>query len=336
MFRKLSVRRFIYCVMCAVCLFGFTGCADTQIKDDGVVQVICTTFPAYDWARTIVGDASVNVEVSMLADSGTDMHSYQATATDIARLSGCDVLVYVGGESEKWLEDVLRDIPNQDMKTVCLMEMVGDDILEEEIVEGMQEHEHDHEEDEHDEHNHKENEYDEHVWLSLENAEVICEGIKNVICDVDTGNADIYEVNYRNYLTQLETLDEKYEKMVEGAKRKTIVFGDRFPFRYLVEDYELEYYAAFQGCSAETEASFETVAFLAEKLDKEQIPAILVIENSGQQIAQTIISNTAAKNQEILTINSMQSVSKEDVAAGVSYLSIMEENYQVLEKALNQ
>lgn len=340
--RKTAVSFMACLVMISVCIGTLTGCTDTQqIKKEGVIQVICTTFPAYDWTREIVGDGISNVEVSLLVENGADLHSYQATAADIAKISSCDVLVYVGGESEKWIEDVINKNTNPNMKAICLMNEVGDDILVEELVEGMQGHDHDEDDaaekydDDHKDGNSNVQEYDEHVWLSLENAKDICESIKNAMCMADQGNADIYEVNYRDYAMKLEKLDEKYEDMIEKAKRNTILFGDRFPFRYLVEDYDLNYYAAFQGCSAETEASFETIAFLAGKLDSEKIPVVLVIENSPSQIAETIIANTTAKNHEILTINSMQSVSKEDMESGVTYLGVMEDNLEVLNRALN-
>lgn len=310
------------------------GCASDSgreiMEDDGKLHVICTTFPLYDWSGQIAGKENDNIELELLLSDGTDMHSYQATAMDVAKISSCDVLICIGGESEKWVDEVIADAVNKDMKVIRMFDVLGEDIREEEMVLGMQEEKH---EDEHGEHD--ETEYDEHVWLSLKNAKKLCGEIKNTLCEADSGNADIYEVNYRDYAAELDTLDQKFLEMTDTSERKTILFGDRFPFRYLTEDYQINYYAAFPGCSAETEASFETVAFLSQKMDEENLPVILVIENSDDKIARTILSNTQKKDREILVMNSMQSVSKKEMDAGASYLSIMESNYEVLKKALN-
>lgn len=320
-----------------VCIAGLIiGCGTKTTgnlqTDDGKVHVICTTFPLYDWTRQIVGEND-NVEITYLLENGTDIHSFQPGAKQTADISNCDVLIYVGGASEEWLDEMAENAMNQDMKVIRLMDVLSENVREETVVAGMQEH--DHKEEGEEEHHHEGTEYDEHVWLSLRNAKKSCEAIKIALCEKDAENAAMYEANYTEYVGKLDALDEKFAEMVNVAKRNTILVGDRFPFAYLVEDYEINYYAAFPGCSAETEASFETVAFLSTKMDEENLPVMLVIENSDKKIAKTILNNTKNPDREILVLNSLQSVKKADMEAGVSYLSIMEANYEVLEKALN-
>ncbi len=321
-------------VMLLVCCMLF-GCgvstAGTGVANDGKIRVMCTSYPVYDWVKEIAGTGGM-IEATLLLDNGADIHSYQATAQDIAAISTCDVLIYVGGASEDWVSEVVANAVNKEMKVLRLFDIMGERVLSEEYVEGMQKEEHDHEH-EHGEDDH-EAEYDEHVWLSLKNAQFMCEAIKNVLCDVDSGNADIYEVNYRDYVEKLGALDDKFAELAQNAENDYVVFGDRFPFRYLFEDYRLEYYAAFPGCSAETEASFETVTFLAGKIDEGALSKVLVIESSSDAIAKSIISNTKDKNQEILVMNSLQAVTKVELSECISYLGVMESNYDVLAEAL--
>lgn len=303
-----------------------TAAEESQSKEQ--IKVVCTTFPQYDWVRNIIGDDTDTYDVSLLLDSGVDLHSYQPTAQDITEISSCDILIYVGGESDGWIEDALKESEKTDKKVINLVSVMGDNIKEEELVEGMEEHEEEEEE------GAEEVEYDEHVWLSLKNAELFTKEIADVLSQKDAANKEIYQENSIAYIKQLSDLDKEYEKAVADSECNTLVFGDRFPFRYLVDDYQLSYYAAFLGCSAETEASFETVAFLANKIDELQLNSIFVIENSNEKIAETIINNTKEKNQSILVLNSMQSVTGKDVEAGETYLSVMKENLEVLKKAL--
>ncbi len=219
------------------------------------------------------------------------------------------------------------------MKVINLLEVLGDSVKTEEVVEGMQETEHDHDEGEEHEHEHEE-EKDEHVWLSLKNAEVLVNAISNSLQELDPDNKDAYAANSEAYVKKLAALDADYQAAVDAAAYKTVLFGDRFPFRYLVDDYGLSYYAAFVGCSAETEASFETISFLAKKVDELKLPCVLTIEGAQHKIAETIVQNTAEKNQKILTMDSMQSTTSEDVANGTTYLSVMEKNLSVLKEAL--
>ena len=318
------------------------GCGkqnEPAASDETRLRVVTTIFPEYDWVREILGDKADNAEVTMLLDNGVDLHSYQPTADDIVKISECDLFIYVGGESDDWVDDALKNAANKNMKVVNLLEALGERVKTEEVVEGMQEEDHDHEDtDEHDdakEHDHEEEaEYDEHVWLSLKNAQTLCSAISGVLQQIDPDNKDTYAANASAYIKKLSALDADYQAAVDAAARKTVLFGDRFPFRYLAEDYGLRYYAAFAGCSAESEASFETISFLAGKVDELNLPCVLTIEGVQHKIAETIVRNTAAKNQKVLTMDSMQSTTSKDAANGTTYLSVMERNLSVLKEAL--
>ena len=306
--------------------------AKTTEETDRKLNIVTTIFPEYDWTRNILGNREADVNLTMLLDNGTDLHSFQPAVKDIMKVSSCDLLIYVGGESDQWIEDALESAQNKDMKTINLMEVLGDTIKEEETVEGMQESDHDHDHDHEDE---EEKEYDEHVWTSMRNAEVICDAIAETLEEMDPENKEIYQSNAETYKEKLSALDEAYQETVNNANQKTLVFADRFPFRYLVDDYDLSYYAAFSGCSAESEASFKTVTFLAGKVDELGVKSVLTMEKSDDRIAQTVIENTKAKDQKILQLNSMQSITSEEIADGATYLSVMEDNLGVLKEALN-
>ena len=309
-----------------------TAEAGTTEDSGKKLKIVTTIFPEYDWTRAVLGDREADVDLTMLLDNGTDLHSFQPAVKDIMKVSSCDLLIYVGGESDQWIEDALESAQNKDMKTINLMEVLGDSIKEEETVEGMQESDHDHDHDHEDE---EEKEYDEHVWTSMRNAEVICDAIAETLEEMDPENKEIYQSNAETYKEKLSALDEEYQEKVDSAKQKTLIFADRFPFRYLVDDYGLNYYAAFSGCSAESEASFKTVTFLAGKVDELGVKSVLTMEKSDDRIAQTVIENTKAKDQKILQLNSMQSITSEEIADGATYLSVMEDNLGTLKKALN-
>lgn len=320
----------------AVALFS---CAFAASKK----SIVCVTYPEYDWVMNILGDKAANFNVTLLQNNGTDLHSYQPSIKDIAKISVCDLLVFVGGESDEWVEKAVAEAKNKNMLVINMMDSLGDKVKEEEVVEGMQaeeedEHEHEHEHADHDHddhhHHHDEVEYDEHVWLSLRNAAALVETLAQKICSLDPSNAASYKANAAAYAKALNDLDAQYKAAVAAAAKKTILFGDRFPFRYLADDYGLKYYAAFVGCSAETEASFETVIFLAKKVDELGLPAVLTIEKSDKKIAKTIVSNTKAKNQAVLEMDSLQSVTQKEIKGGRSYLSAMKKNLEVLKKAL--
>lgn len=323
----------------------FTGCGASEkpTAQGDKLKIVTTIFPEYDWTREILGDQSERAEVTMLLDNGVDLHSYQPTADDLIKIAECDLFIYVGGESDGWVESALASTSNPDRAVINLIDTLGDSVKLEEVVEGMQETEHDHEEDE--EHAHdadeehtdadeQEAETDEHVWLSLRNAQAVCQKIAEKLGEIDPEHEQAYADNALAYIDKLVALDAKYQAAVDAANKKTLVFGDRFPFRYLTEDYGLNYYAAFVGCSAETEASFETIRFLAEKTDALGLSHVLTIENPNHKIAETVVANTSGKNQQVLSMDSMQSVTSKDAAAGATYLSIMEHNLEVLTQAL--
>ena len=296
-------------------------------SDDTKLSIVTTIFPEYDWVREIVGEKADHAEITMLLNSGVDLHSYQPTAADMIKISDCDLFIYVGGESDRWVADALQEAVNKDMVVLNLLDVLGDRVEEEKIVEGMEADEEKGEEDG--------PEYDEHVWLSLKNAETLCSAISDALQQIDPANKDTYAANAAAYTQKLAALDAEYQAAVDTAARKTILFGDRFPFRYLADDYGLSYYAAFVGCSAETEASFETVSFLARKVDELNLPCVLTIEGAQHKIAETIVQNTAEKNQRVLVMDSMQATTAQDAANGTTYLSVMEQNLSVLNEALS-
>lgn len=323
------------------------------------ISIVCTTFPQYDWVKNILGEEAERFNVTLLLDNGVDMHSYQPAVKDIATAGSSNLFIYVGGESDTWVEDALKEAKNKDLKAINLMETLGNSVKEEEVVEGMQEereslgHSHEKSSKEKQEQTQKEShensqeingqkeaadeepEYDEHIWLSIRNAEIMVKNIEKAIEQLDSDNAKVYQTNAENYIKKLDTLDKQYANRIQNAKYKAILFGDRFPFRYMADDYDLKYYAAFAGCSAETMAGFETVTFLAKKADELRLPVILTIENSDGRIAEAVKSNTTKKNQKILAMNSLQSVTKEQIADGITYLQVMQENLSVLSEALN-
>lgn len=323
------------------------------------ISIVCTTFPQYDWVKNILGEEAERFNVTLLLDNGVDMHSYQPAVKDIATAGSSNLFIYVGGESDTWVEDALKEAKNKDLKAINLMETLDNFVKEEEVVEGMQEerkslgHSHEKSSKEKQEQTQKEShensqeingqkeaadeepEYDEHIWLSIRNAEIMVKNIEKAIEQFDSDNAKVYQNNAENYIKKLDTLDKQYANTIQNAKYKAILFGDRFPFRYMADDYDLKYYAAFAGCSAETMAGFETVTFLAKKADELRLPVILTIENSDGRIAEAVKSNTTKKNQKILAMNSLQSVTKEQLADGITYLQVMQENLSVLSEALN-
>ena len=332
------MKKRILTIITAFCIFAagtvaLGGCSENQ-KDSDKIKIVTTVFSEYDWTLNVLGDKKDDAEVTLLLNSGSDLHSYQPTVEDIAKIAICDLFIYVGGESDKWVDDALKNSLNKNMIVINLIDVLGDKAKEEEIVEGMEgdheegeEHDHDHEEE-------KEVEYDEHVWLSLKNAQIFVTEIAEALSKIDKENASFYSENAEKYNAKLNELDTRYEKAVENADKKTVLFGDRFPFRYLVDDYGISYYAAFVGCSAETEASFETIVFLAGKVDELGLTAILKIESSDGSIAQTIKNNTNGKNQKILIMDSLQSSTKNEYAAGRTYLKVMQDNLAVLTEAL--
>ncbi len=338
----------VFALMLSLMLLVTCAAAGTGLAESKKISIVTTIFPIYDWVREIVGSDAEHVDITLLLDNGVDLHSYQPTARDILKISTADLFIYVGGESDEWVEDVLKSAMNPGLKAISLVDAMGNGIKTEEIVEGM-EHEHDHDEDEdhgheedhdHDDHDEEhehehEEEADEHVWLSLRCARKLTAAIADVLSGIDPDSGDHYRDNASAYMEKLAVLDEQYAEAVSSSKFKTILFGDRFPFRYLADDYGLNYYAAFSGCSAESEASFATILFLTQKVDELGLPAVLTIEHPRTRIAETVVQNTASKGQKILVLDSMQGTTSADIQAGITYLSVMEANLEVLKEALN-
>lgn len=297
----------------------FTGCQSVQPQNDGKINIICTVFPAYDWTKQIVGNSD-NVNLTYLLGNGSDLHNFQPTADDIIKISDCDIFIYVGGESDAWVEDALANAQNKNMKVINLLDVLADSVVEEEVKEGMADEEN---------HDHDETEYDEHIWLSLKNAEKCVNAIWREIRSADDKAVD--SNNTKKYIDDLKSLDSDFHALFDNNPQ-TLIFGDRFPFRYFAEDYNLDYYAAFTGCSADTEASFETITFLAQKADELNADTVFAIENSDCTIADSVIENTKSKSQNIAVLDSAQSVTQQQIDNGTTYLSVMQKNYDVLQE----
>ena len=305
--------------------FMLAGCAPKQQQNTTKLKIVATTFPQYDWIREIIRKDNTNVDLQLLMKNGGDLHSYQPTAGDIANIADANLFVYVGGESDEWVDDALKEKTNKDMKVVNMMQTLGDDIDEEE--EGLEK--------ESEDHDHEEIEYDEHVWLSLKRAQKIVKAIADELGELDSTNAKKYQENAEAYIAKLAALDKSYESTVNTVKNKTWIFADRMPFHYLAKDYGITTYAAFNGCSTETNASFNTIVSLAKYADELGIKHIMTIEGSDKKLAKAVIENTTDKNQDILTLNSLQSVSQSDIDKGLTYYGAMEENLKVLAQSFN-
>ncbi len=309
-------------------MFAFivmTGCSVSRVQQteqSTKLKVVASNFPAYDFARAAAGD---NAQVIMLLPPGSESHSFDPTPQNIIAIEECDVFIYNGGESENWVSDILDSIDNSSQKRIAMMDCV--ETLEEEFTEGMSGN-HNHSEEEHDE----DEEYDEHVWTSPLNAEKIVTQISKTLSDADPENSEVYYQNAMEYCLQLEELDNEFKEIVSTGERKTLVFGDRMPFRYFIEEYDLEAVAAFPGCASETEPSAATVAFLIDKVNQEHIPAVLHLELSNEKLTDTICQDTGTKS---LLLHSCHNVTKDDFDAGKTYIDRMRENANTLREALN-
>lgn len=318
-------------VLAALLLSGLGGCAEKGVeaeREDGKISVVTTIFPQYDFVRQIAGD---NVDLKMLLKPGEETHSYEPTPQDIIAIQKSDVFIYVGGENDAWVEDILESMPEDDRVTLKLLDCV--DTVEEEHVEGMQEeagHTHDEAEEEEE---HSVHEVDEHVWTAPENAGLITEQIRQILVEMDPEHADTYNENAEQYQAELEKLDNEFRDVVEHARRNLLIFGDRFPFRYFADAYGLDYYAAFPGCASDTEPSAATMAFLINKVKEEKVPAILKMELSNENIANAIAEATGA---EVKVFYSCHNLTAEEFASGETYLSMMQQNVETLKEVLDE
>jgi zinc transport system substrate-binding protein len=338
------MKRILLALLLAALLpMAFLGGAGAQeVASSQKLNVVATIFPPYDFVRQIAGD---RVELTMLLPPGAESHSFEPTPQDIIKIQNCDVFLYVGGESDTWMDRILDSMDTSNIRIISLMDLV--ETVEEEIVEGMEEDEHEHQEADHEEEEHKEGdasedydhdheeeeapEYDEHVWTSPENAKQIVQGISQALCEADAANANAYQSNTAAYLAKLDALDAAFQEVVKSAARKTIVFGDRFPFRYFADAYGLTYFAAFPGCSTETEASAATVKFLIDKIKAEKIPVVFHIELSNEKMTDAIAEETGAR---ALLLHSCHNISRDDFAEGLGYLELMTRNVEALKEAL--
>ena len=266
---------------------GATGSTTRPDVKGKPISVVATVFPAYDWARQIIGEDNERVALTLLLDKGADFHSYQPTVEDIYKISTCDLFIYVGGESDKWVPDALAQATNKDMTVLCLLDALGSAVREEEAPEGAEAHEEEEAEGP---------SYDEHIWLSLRNARTLCASIREAMIGLDDDGGKTYWPNFKAYDEKLSELEHAYAETIAAAPRRILLFADRFPFLYLAKDYDLTCFAAFSGCSAESEASFETVNFLVNKLDELELSHILVLEGGDTRLAETIIANSRAKS----------------------------------------
>jgi zinc transport system substrate-binding protein len=310
---------FLILIMAAVILLGSSGCKpkkNATRNADGKINVTVTVFPSYDFVRAVAKD---KVNLKLLLPPGAESHSFEPSPRDIITVQNSDIFIYVGGESDAWVDRILESMNTDNMKILAMIDTV--EAVEEEIVEGMEE------EDEAEE----EVAYDEHVWTSPGNAMLIVSAITELLCEADPANADFYQENSIDYINKLAELDNAFREVITGAKRNTIIFADRFPFRYFTDAYGLKYYAAFPGCSTETEPSAATVAFLINKIKAEKIPVVFHLELSNERMADAISGETGAKK---LLLHACHNVSKRDFDAGFGYLDFMRKNVENLREAL--
>jgi len=307
-----------------------TGCTEREESESSKISIVATIFPQYDWVRHIIGEENMDrFDITLLIDSRIDMHSFSPSVTDIATIKQSDVFIYIGGHSDTWVGAVLQDA-NPDIVTMNLVDQLDIEHLLEGFCDEDCDEDHDHS------FGHGEDFLaDEHIWLSLRFAKTLCAAIADMLSAVDPENAAVYQANADAYIAKLSALDAEFQAVVDAAAFRTLVFADRFPFRYLMSDYDITYYAAFQGCSAETEASFVTIISLANRINQLGLNVVMVTETSDQSIARTVIENTNEGNQRILVLDGMKAVTAADIRDGVTYLSIMQSNLAVLKEALN-
>lgn len=320
-------KRLLGGILLVLMLAGLTGCTGLSAQDQkegGKVKVITTLFPYYDFIREIGGD---KVDLTLIVPAGMDTHSFEPTASDMVKIGEADLFIYNGGTMEAWVPKVLEASSEKKITARCMMDYV--DVVQEELVEGMEQEEHE------DAHSHEgesgEMEYDEHIWTSPVNAQKIVEEIRKALSEVDPENSQEYDKNVKEYIEKLQVLDQEIKETVNSGVRKELIFGDRFPLRYFTDEYGLAYRAAFPGCSADTEPSADTIAYLIDQVKQDKIPVVLTIELSSVKVAETIAESTGA---QVMTFYSCHNVTKKQFDEGISYLEMMEENIEVLKKAL--
>ena len=327
---KKLIAVFLIAGLLAAALAGCGGKTETPDVTDpanpaktGGLKIVCTVFPQYDWVRNILGDRLQDTELTLLLDSGMDLHSYEPLPDDLIALAECDLFIYIGGESdEKWAPGTIESTGVAN--ALNLLDALGDAAKEEAEVAGMQQEEEE-----------EEGALDEHIWLSVKNAAILCGVIRDKLCELDPANADVYKANAEAYISELNALDAQYAETVANAAHKDLLVADRFPFRYLCEDYGVTPYAAFSGCSTESQASMGTIATLAGYLDTLGLTHVVITESSDGSTAEAVIGSSAAGNQEIVVLDSLQSITESRVLEGATYLGLMRENLTALKTALS-
>ena len=309
----------LFCALLAMLPLA-AGCSRTPEEDDGRLHVVATVFPAYDFARAAGGELA---DVELLLPPGTESHSYEPTPADILAVQECDLFLYLGGESDTWVDTILESV---EMKGETLRMVDCVPLLEEETVEGMESYEDGHDHD----HDHGLGEvvgYDEHVWTAPRNAAAITRAVGEALGEIDPANAGAYAANAEAYASEIDELDRRFTDFFAGAGDRTMVFGDRFPLRYFAEEFDIHYYAAFPGCSTQTEPSAATIAFLTDKVRREHIPTVWYIEFSNHLVADSIAE---AAGVQTAMFHTCHNISPDDLAAGATYVSLMERNLETL------
>ena len=324
------IKRLLCALLTVLLLFSFASCG--KARDDGKFTIVCTLFPQYDWLRNVTHGAE-NVEIVLLISNGTDPHSYQPTASDIMTISNCDMIVYTGADSDQWVQKAIERSKNQDITKIKLTELDGIELQN--ISDSS--HSHDHEHDEHDDHEgHSHSALDEHLYLSLHNAKAATLALKDELCKIDSSNAELYSKNATAYAKELDALDSAFrdDLAASGIEEPFMLFADRFPFVYLLSDLGISYSAAFEGCSADVDAGFDTVIRLIKEVDAHNAKFVAVTETSDKALARTVISSTKTKDQKIITLNAMQAVTSSQIDNGMTYLSVMKDNLNAVRLAL--
>ena len=328
------MKKKLICAFLMLCIiFSLCSCISlNNSNSDGKIKILCTLFPQYDWLRNITAGIE-NVEVSLIIANGTDPHSYQPTAADIMNISNCDMLVYVGGDSDTWVKKAIERSKNQDINAIALIELDGIE-LHDISSESHSHNEHSHGEDEHKGHSHST--LDEHIYLSLDNACAAVAALSQKLSSADPENKELYFKNSTEYILKLKNLGDRFSADIESIPEdeRFVLFADRFPFVYLLSDYGIHYSAAFEGCTTDVDADFDTVIRLIHEADEHDVKYIAVTESSDKALANTVISSTKTKNQKIISLNSLQSITISQIDNGANYISIMEENINAIKTVL--
>ncbi|MBQ3085301.1 MAG: zinc ABC transporter substrate-binding protein [Clostridia bacterium] len=318
-------KRLISLLLILMLMLSVCACSSAP-EDDGKLNIVCTTFPIYDWTRNVLGNHASDVELTLLLNSGADLHNYQPSTADLLTLRQCDLFIYIGGESDNWVDNALKSAPNENRQALALIDSVS-----------LLEHKHEEDHDEHEDHDAgHEHAMDEHIWLSLKNADTLVSVIAEKLGKADSKNAKDYTANAEEYKAKLNALDAQYQECVDNAEDNTLVFAGQFPFLYMAEDYKLDCHAATNSCSATLGDSPTRIIELAQIVQEQDLPAVLLIETTNRSDAETIIETAGGKERLILTMDSMQSVTQERVESNITYLQIMESNLSVLQQALSK